>query len=250
MIGFSTGALKHLLLPTVEKVKLLSQLNTQLKAKAIEVSFNRPERGFFTITEEELTTIEEAVSAYRYISTHAPTKGGIRYRSNKKTAEILDRLNWIANVLNSQLIVFHANGFDDFGILERVGFPVAVEVAVENTDGRKKPGQLPGDGEPVLQANPSLGLVLDITHVAVVDPQLDSMDYLLEKFGARIREIHLSGYGPDGDHLPLYQTGQTEIVEAYQKAKKLDVPVILEGNVDPERAAEELTKELKFIRNL
>jgi hypothetical protein len=70
----------------------------------------------------------------------------------------------------------------------------------ENMDVAKPFGQTPAELASVFERHPDAGFCLDVAHVLTNDPSLALGHELLDSFGDRLRQLHLSGIAPDGTH--------------------------------------------------
>src|SRR5919197_599328 len=70
----------------------------------------------------------------------------------------------------------------------------------ENMDVAKSFGQWPSDLEEVFARFPEAGFCLDVAHVWTNDRSLALGHALIDAFGTRLRQLHVSGIEPDGTH--------------------------------------------------
>jgi len=85
-----------------------------------------------------------------------------------------------------------------------------------------------------------LGFVLDLCHVYELDRTMALADRLLDAFGDRLEEIHVSGYA--GYHDPLCVTMQEPVVAAVPAG----YPIVIESVFD-ERS--QVQAELDWVRS-
>jgi sugar phosphate isomerase/epimerase len=101
----------------------------------------------------------------------------------------------------------------------------------ENMDVRKPFGRTASDLAGVFDRHPEAGLCLDVAHVWTNDPSLALGHELLDAFGDRLRQLHVSGIEPDGTHRP------TTAADLELYAPLLDrcrhVPWLLEAVIAP-----------------
>lgn len=119
-------------------------------------------------------------------------------------------------------IVVHPDLIADPGAYLGLGW----RLCVENMDSRKSFGQSASDLEQVFAALPDAGFVLDLAHVREVDPSLDLASDLLDRFGVRLREVHISSI-VNGSHDKL--TSEDEERFGPLLARCRDVPWIFEA---------------------
>lgn len=77
---------------------------------------------------------------------------------------------------------------------------LGVRAVFENMDVAKSFGRTPGDLRTVFDRFPGAGFCLDVAHVWTNDPSLALGHDLLDAFGDRLRQLHVSGIEPDGTH--------------------------------------------------
>jgi hypothetical protein len=105
-------------------------------------------------------------------------------------------------------LVLHPDRYRDEDTLVDLG-PRAV---FENMDLNKRFGRTVADMSEVFRRFPSAGFCLDVAHVWTNDRSLRLGFELLDAFGSRLRQVHVSGIEPNGEHrlttdedLELYQ---------------------------------------------
>ncbi len=152
---------------------------------------------------------------FRYLSVHAPSKNRVM-----DEAELVARLAGLPPQVAG--VVVHPDTIVD---VARWG-ALNGRCLIENMDGRKAFGQTADDLAPFFAALPTAGLVLDVAHAASVDPSMDIATELLDRFGARLRHLHVSSI-VDGRHAPV----TPEDAERFRPILRrcVDVPWILEA---------------------
>ncbi len=153
---------------------------------------------------------------FRFISLHAPSKGrGLR------EAQLVAMLLEVAHRVDA--IVVHPDTIDEVRRWAALG-PALV---LENMDARKRDGRTADELAPYFAALPQAGLCFDIAHAASVDGALGEGRRLLDRFGSRLRHLHVSSLDEDCHHVPL--TGEDEERYAPLLRRCRDVPWILEA---------------------
>jgi hypothetical protein len=104
--------------------------------------------------------------------------------------------------------------------------PLGRRLVLENMDARK-PGRDVAELEPYFRVLPDAGLCLDVAHVKTVDPELKLAHELLDAFGTRLRELHISGIDEQCNHLPLDAGAVDSFADVLQRCR--GVPWILES---------------------
>jgi hypothetical protein len=103
---------------------------------------------------------------------------------------------------------------------------LGVRVAFENMDVTKATGRTPDELEPFFAELPEAGFCLDVAHVWTVDRSLELGFELLEAFGGRLRQLHVSGIERDGRHRPTTQADLDRYRPLLERCR--GVPWILE----------------------
>jgi sugar phosphate isomerase/epimerase len=74
---------------------------------------------------------------------------------------------------------------------------------------------------------PDAGFCFDVAHAWSVDPQMGAAEDLLDAFGDRLRQVHLSSLSNDLHHLPLSADDEFRFRPLLERC--IDVPWILEA---------------------
>jgi sugar phosphate isomerase/epimerase len=119
-------------------------------------------------------------------------------------------------------IVVHPDTIEDPGRWAALG----ARCVLENMDARKPLGQTADDLAPFYEALPQAGLCLDVAHVASIDPSMGIAHELLDRFGARLRHLHVSSL-VDGRHAPVTPDDAERFRPVLRRC--VDVPWILEA---------------------
>lgn len=226
-IGFSSGCLYQ-----THKALSPDTINVfrQSGCSAIELMFH----GVEDIDDFAALTASD-VEGFDFVSVHAPI-----YRGPHQIEAYGESLRMISNKLGElsvQSVVVHPDMFENFQILKRYDLPYAIE----NMDDRKKSCRNVDDLKKVF-GKIGASFVLDVNHVYTNDKTFVLEQDLLNAFGDKLSEIHLSGF--DTFHDPLYKTKQDYFAD---RIKKLDAPVIIESGV---QSPDEIGLELEYVRNL
>jgi hypothetical protein len=114
---------------------------------------------------------------------------------------------------------------DVYGIEDEVHV-LGDRAVFENMDVAKGFGRTVEDLGVVFERFPAAGFCLDVAHVWTNDPSLALGHDLLDAFGGRLRQIHVSGIERDGTHRPT----TPEDLELYAPLldRCLDIPQVLE----------------------
>jgi hypothetical protein len=132
----------------------------------------------------------QELETFERVSLHAPLTG-----PEANAARVVDRL---AAMRWQPETVFHPDHYRDERSLDRLGS----RVVFENMDVQKAFGRNADDLATVFATFPEAGFCLDVAHVWTNDPTLALGHDLLDAFGGRLRQLHVSGIEPDGTHRP------------------------------------------------
>jgi hypothetical protein len=126
-----------------------------------------------------------SLAPFSRVSIHAPTKG---YTAEGLVAEI-EAIPFAADV------VLHPDVWRDEPIAQ-----LGERAVFENMDVNKPFGRWTAELADVFRRFPQAGFCLDVAHVWTNDRSLALGHELLDAFGGRLRQLHVSGIEPDGTH--------------------------------------------------
>jgi len=210
-IGYNTGAICRS--STEEAIEMLSRS----PLNAIEISSLRD--GEFHEVIKNLDTFD--VSGYDHISFHAPSR--LLYWKEEDVAETLYQ-----EVISREWgIVVHPDIIEDYSLWQKLG----QYLRIENMDNNKEFGKTVEDLEKVFKELPEASWCFDIGHAMHLDTSGKLAQELLEAFGDRLSEIHLSYVDENAGHFPLRQEDydNRDIFELWVKIPN-DVSIILEAH--------------------
>jgi hypothetical protein len=155
------------------------------------------------------------------VVVHAPTKHWTR--SPPELAAVLAGLPGVVDA-----IVVHP---EKLGQPEAFG-DVGSRLLLENMDPRKTDGRRVDELDRYFRALPTAGFCFDIAHAQLCDPSLKLAHALLDAFGHRLAEVHLSSITAEGIHVRLRDAD----AQAFRRVLRrcIGVPWILEAG--PEMA--------------
>jgi len=230
-IGFSTGCLYREGMSYENMIRFYESVG----ASAIELGFNRLQ----TLKSFEPTKkVASALKGFEYVSIHAPFVD-FKYIKDKKTAEVLAKLEAICEKLPVKTVVMHPDVVRDFSYLSSRDLPIAFE----NMDLGKNFGNKLEDIQKL--AKDGFGFVLDLQHAYENDSSMAVINGLIRVMGKRIRQIHISGQTSNENHIATYMANnKEEIVKVLTKSPRVSIICegVLVGNI--EKSAK---KELKLI---
>jgi hypothetical protein len=135
---------------------------------------------------EFLDLSPDLLEGFERVSLHSP----IWAESPERMVETIVRLPLESDV------IFHPDVWAQERALDLLG----ARVVFENMDAGKQFGRSVEDLRDVFAAHPVAGFCLDVAHVWTCDRTLLLGHELLDEFGDRLRELHVSGIEPDGTH--------------------------------------------------
>jgi hypothetical protein len=160
--------------------------------------------------------LDGSLRAIRHLSLHAPLvlpEGGER--------QLAERTGAVASRLSA--IVVHPHILEEPAELR----PLGSLLALENMDVQKPGARDVAELEPYFEELSQARFCLDVAHVKTVDPTMQLGQALLDAFGDRLCELHISGIDAECTHVALEHAD----VERYEPVLRRcrHVPWILES---------------------
>ena len=184
-LGFSTGVL-HKTHRTKEALKKMRDLGYD----TVELGFVNPariEEGWL----DELT--KEDLEGFKYVSFHTPKHN---YGKNEGTYSFFKKVERIDKMRKLDLVVFHPDMFEDFSVLNEVGF----NVALENMDNRKGSHKQPEDFDGIFSQDNKYKFVFSF---AIKDTSFFKKFNLKDSIKKIRKKIILVQFFEIGAHSPL-----------------------------------------------
>ena len=129
----------------------------------------------------------DALASFERVSVHAPAAMA------EPPADVIETLAPLR--LD---VVLHPDVYGSEPACTRIG----ARAVFENMDATKGTGRGVDELGEIFAAFPEAGLCLDVAHVWTNDRTLGLGHELLDAFGGRLRQLHVSGIEPDGTHRP------------------------------------------------
>jgi hypothetical protein len=174
-------------------------------------------------------------AGFQWVSIHAPGFDRFDINSMIKFRQTLDIFEKFCGLVKVNSIVFHPDLIGEWAIFENYTFPVLIE----NMDWKKEIGKYVESMQEIFE-KADAPMVLDLNHCYTNDPTMHLAHEMIDAFRDRIMEIHLSGF--EKEHDPLFQTKQTQILEAVFDH---NLPIIIESEFE---TLEDAQKEFDYIR--
>ncbi len=217
--GFSTGALAR------GDFRRGLDLMRALSLPAVELSALRlPELAVLLGAFHELD-----LNAYRFVALHFPSE----YPEELEAALVESLRQAVPEVP----VVVHPDAIVDFSLWRALGS----SVLVENMDRRKPHGRTVRELQEVFERLPEARLCFDVAHARQVDSSLTEAFLILDGFGERLGQVHLSEVSTSGRHGRLSRTAILAFQELAPYIPR-DVPVILESPVTEAEIEDELMR--------
>jgi len=169
------------------------------------------------------------LSAFRHVSIHYPSA-----YPPESEATMVESLRLTTPGIP---VVVHPDAIQDFSRWRVLGD----SLWVENMDRRKPLGRTVRELEWVFERLPDARMCLDVAHARQVDTSLTEAFLILERFGERLGQVHLSEVSTSGRHGRLSRTA----ILAFRELAPLippEVPVILESPVSEAEIDDELAR--------
>jgi hypothetical protein len=129
---------------------------------------------------------------FGHVSVHGPSKGW-----GGTPAALASALAGIPTFVEG--IVLHPETLDDIAPFAALG----ARLRLENMDARKHDARTAAELVRFFDVLPDARFCFDVAHAQLNDPTLRLAHELLDAFGDRLAEVHVSSIEPDGDHVPL-----------------------------------------------
>lgn len=223
-IGFSTGALA-----LGDFNRALSMLESS-SVNAVELS---------ALRWSELPELINALSSldlshYKYISFHAPSTDIPNER------ELIKSLNQVIDYYELNIVV-HPDIIHEYSLWKQLGS----YLCIENMDSRKSTGRTAKELGVIFGELPDARLCFDIAHARQVDSTMTEAYRILQEFGNRLEQVHISEVNSLGKHFVISLGAKL----AYKPfADIIDkVPIIIESPVDKKNIESEIIKVKELL---
>ncbi|HUA60115.1 MAG TPA: hypothetical protein VML19_15250 [Verrucomicrobiae bacterium] len=205
-IGFSTGA--------VAKADFRSALGRlrELKVPIVELSALRIDELDPLVASLSELDLKE----FEFISFHAPSSFSVNDEDH-----VVGQLQTV--VERGIPIIVHPDVIATPMIWKTLG----QMLLIENMDKRKPAGRTANDLKCLFEQFPDAGLCFDLGHARQVDPTMMEARLILECFGDRLKEVHISEVNTSSRHDPL----SIYAISAFRSVSHLipdSIPVVLE----------------------
>lgn len=224
-IGFSTGALAR------DDFRQALLMLADKPVNAVELSALR--QGELAPLVDQIESLD--LTKYIYTALHAPSSIDASFE-----CEVLRLLERIASY--GWPIIVHPDAMHKPSDWARFGGLLCIE----NMDKRKSIGQTATDLRRIFDSLPQASFCFDIGHAAQVDPTMSGATAILQEFGSKLKQLHVSGVNTQSKHDPL----SVSSILAFHRVSHLvptDIPIILESRVEEGEIVEELNKAIEAL---
>ncbi len=157
---------------------------------------------------------------FEHISVHAPSKGW-----DGTPAQLAGALATLPEQVGG--IVVHPETLGD-----PLAFaPLGSRLRLENMDTRKPDARTVAELARFFALLPDARFCLDVAHAQLNDPTLALAHELLDAFGERLAEVHLSSITPGGEHVALRSADAEAFAPVLERC--IGVPWVLEAPLPP-----------------
>lgn len=153
---------------------------------------------------------------FGHVSVHGPSKGW-----DATPAVLAAALGALPAFVEG--IVLHPETLGEAGPFRGLG----ARLRLENMDARKPDARTVAELTRYFDALPDARFCFDVAHAQLNDPSLRLAHELLDAFGERLAEVHVSSIEPDGDHVPLRAGDAEAFLPVLERC--VGVPWVLEA---------------------
>lgn len=177
------------------------------------------------LSEPELPSLSKFLAGapslpFRYISIHGPSK-----QLQGDEGKLVAALAEVAR--HADAVVMHPDTIEHPELFRALGR----KLLLENMDERKTAGRTPAELAAMFSMLPEAGFCFDIAHAWSVDTQMSVAADLLDRFGDRLRHLHISSLSEDLHHVSLRAEDERLFAPILERC--VDVPWIFEAPPAP-----------------
>lgn len=166
---------------------------------------------------------------FDYVAVHGPAKGRLG-----DPRQLTARLAALPELVSS--VIMHPDTVRDMTAFTGLG----ERLLLENMNTQKRTGRTADELAPYFQELPHARFCFDIAHAYQFDPTLALAHELLDVYGDRLGQVHVSSIQHDGTHVPL--SGRDAVLFSPVLERCVGIPWILEAAVPESALREPLAK--------
>jgi hypothetical protein len=208
LLGVSTGYMEELRADWPAQVAEAAAVTTfAVELSALSEQWLKPLQAFLA---------SRPSMPFRYVSVHGPAKD-----RRMDEADLVAALRELSGRADG--VVMHPNTIEEPSRFRALG----PALLLENMDARKEWGRTADELAAAFDELPDAGFCFDVAHSWSIDPDMAVATDLLDGFGDRLREVHLSSLSPELHHVPLTREDEERFRPVLERCG--DVPWILES---------------------
>jgi hypothetical protein len=170
------------------------------------------------------------LSTFQHVAFHAPSE--IVPGTEEHVVELLAHA-----AKRKWPVIVHPDVISDYSLWRELG----PALCIENMDKRKPIGRTAEELEPLFALFPEASLCFDIGHARQIDSTMTEAYFILRKFVAKLRQVHVSEVNTRSRHDGLSYAS----ILAYKRVAEMipvSVPLIIESVVDVGHVEEEIAR--------
>ena len=209
-IGFSTGAVAR------GDYRAALALLRREGVRTVELSALR--RTELSALVDDLPKLD--LTSFSFVSFHAPSRFELA-----DECVVAARLKAVTGY--GIPVVVHPDTIYSDAVWRTFG----ASIYIENMDKRKPVGRTAGELKSLFERFPEAGLCFDIGHARQVDPTMVEAYRILDQYGDRLKQVHISEVNTESHHDPISRYA----ILAFKKVAGLipaSVPIVLETLID------------------
>jgi len=208
----------------------------KLGVSGVEITLGyKEEISAFKISDKD----KKWLKSLDYVSIHAPFSLLKEAKDQNEVISQLDAIKSLYQEVNAKNVIIHPDNLPSPKILEKYNF----NISTENLMPRSKMGI--AQMKKIFRKYPKNRLCLDVSH-AYLWSELETKK-IVDNFGEKISQIHLSGTYRKKDHQSL--RGVTKkFLRSIEPIKELRVPIVIEEDIRKEKGERYLMEEVEYIK--
>ncbi len=215
----------------------LIQYARNLDIDGIELTFSSKEELYnFKLSEDDVNWLK----SLEYVTIHAPFQLKRKAKNDQEIIKQCEIISKLYQQVNAKDVIIHPLDLPAPEILAKYPF----KVSTENLPKRKK---VPiAKLQKIFQEYPNIGLCLDVAHAYLWSK--DETQKLIDAFGDKITQFHLSGTYRKRDHQSLRKV-TNNFLSSIEPIKKVNVPIVIEEEIFV-KDLNYLQEEVEYIKKM
>lgn len=205
--------------------------------QGVEITFGSKERLYsFKLND----SLKQKLRQFQHITIHSPFELVREAESDKEVIKQLDLIFELYSAIRAKRVIIHPDNLPKPEILKNYKF----NISTENL--KKKRGISIKKLKKLLEKYPKIGFCLDTAHAFSWSKH--EIRKLVENFGNKINQIHLSARHKGKDHQSLRGTNK-DFLLSVSPIEKLNIPIIIEEEYKKINF-KTLKKEIEYIKKI